>query len=569
MLVLVIAISLIAAATSYAQANIVIQNADSAGVGFNDTTPASPVGGNSGTTIGQQRLIVFQTAVSIWGAALKSSQTITIKGNFSALPCSSTSGSLGAAYADTIWWGFSGGAQNRLYSVALAEALSNRNLNGTSPEIDVTFNSSIGTSGCLDSDGQTSWYYGLDNNHRTNGIDLLIVLLHEIGHGLGFVSYTDESTGAFTNGIPSIWDDFLLDDSLGLAWSSPQMSDAQRAASATRYGNLLWSGPQVNADVPAAVLSAVPRLRITAPSQIAANYQIGTATFGPLLAAGIIPAQVVQSIPNDGCSIISNSLTGKIALIDRGTCSFVTKTKNAQNAGAVGVIIVDDSGSSTPPSMSGSDSTITIPTVSVTTADGNTIKNQLGAGVNASLLSDIRPFMYTPTTVAPGSSISHWDTALTPNQLMEPSLSDDLSHSVRTPQDLTLSLLRDIGWPINPNPPRVILIEQGTANTASTVDSVTFERGPFTVLTTHDFASDGHRRLIMYVTPALSSNPVPTVSVTANGIPLTVEAFGTFNALAGTSYIVVALPSLTPGDYSLVVTINGVGSANSPTITIQ
>jgi len=47
-------------------ATITIVNADGAGEGFNDPTPAAPVGGNPGTTVGAQRLYVFQYAASIW-----------------------------------------------------------------------------------------------------------------------------------------------------------------------------------------------------------------------------------------------------------------------------------------------------------------------------------------------------------------------------------------------------------------------------------------------------------------------------------------------------------------------
>ena len=36
------------------------------------------------------------------------------------------------------------------------------------------------------------------------------------------------------------------------------------------------------------------------------------------------------------------SMTGKIALVDRGTCPFVVKVKNAQNAGAIGVVVADN-----------------------------------------------------------------------------------------------------------------------------------------------------------------------------------------------------------------------------------
>jgi hypothetical protein len=40
-------------------ATILLVNNDAAGQGFNDPTPATPVGGNTGTTIGAQRQIAF------------------------------------------------------------------------------------------------------------------------------------------------------------------------------------------------------------------------------------------------------------------------------------------------------------------------------------------------------------------------------------------------------------------------------------------------------------------------------------------------------------------------------
>ena len=53
-------------------ATLTIVNIDGPGEGFNDATPATPVGGNPGTTIGAQRLYVFQYAASIWGSLLTS-----------------------------------------------------------------------------------------------------------------------------------------------------------------------------------------------------------------------------------------------------------------------------------------------------------------------------------------------------------------------------------------------------------------------------------------------------------------------------------------------------------------
>ncbi len=78
-------------------ATITIVNVDGAGEGFNDPTPAAPVGGNPGVTIGQQRLNVFQTAADIWGAILPGSVQIRVQSAFDPLTCTATSAVLGSA----------------------------------------------------------------------------------------------------------------------------------------------------------------------------------------------------------------------------------------------------------------------------------------------------------------------------------------------------------------------------------------------------------------------------------------------------------------------------------------
>jgi hypothetical protein len=353
--------------------------------------------------------------------------------------------------------------------VALANALSNSDLNGSTSEIIAQFNNNLGKPGCLDS---LHWYYGLDTNEGTNGIDLVAILLHELGHGLGFQTFTSDS-GFQSLGVPSIYDRFLFDNTQNKTWA--QMTTAERGQSATNTGNLVWIGQQVLNDVPG--MLSTPRLTVNSPTAIAGNYEVGTAAFGPRLTASGVTGGVIQGIDpsndsgestTDGCSPLTNTaaVSGKIALIDRGTCPFVLKVKNAQNAGAIGVIIVDNAPGSPPPGMAGSDSTITIPSVRVTQADGNTIRAQLASGVNATLRVDPsvpggtdvlgRPRVYAPNPVEGGSSISHWDTTAFPNLLMEPTINSDLTHSVLAPQDLTFALLRDLGWctncPLQPPP---------------------------------------------------------------------------------------------------------------------
>ena len=63
----------------------------------------------------------------------------------------------------------------------------------------------------------------------------------------------------------------------------------------------------------------------------------------------------------DACTAITNSIAGKIALIDRGTCNFRSKALAAQNAGAVGVIIANNT-SGAPNNMTGTPAPILKPT---------------------------------------------------------------------------------------------------------------------------------------------------------------------------------------------------------------
>ncbi|HEX7154058.1 MAG TPA: M36 family metallopeptidase [Thermoanaerobaculia bacterium] len=110
---------------------------------------------------------------------------------------------------------------------------------------------------------------------------------------------------------------------------------------------------------------------------------IGTASFGPALtttgANG--PIAVAPAGNTEGCvAFAAGTFTGKLAVIDRGTCDFVVKTKNAQNAGARGVIIANHvTGGDAISGMSGTDTTITIPAAFVGYTHGIAIKAQAGS----------------------------------------------------------------------------------------------------------------------------------------------------------------------------------------------
>ncbi|HEY2292217.1 MAG TPA: PA domain-containing protein [Thermoanaerobaculia bacterium] len=446
---------------AFATAHIVIVNIDPPGSGFNDPTPATPAGGNPGTTVGQQRLAAFQYAADIWGSILDSPVTIYVQASFQPLPCTATTGILGEASALQVTGNFPNAElPDTWYHVALANKLAGADLfpgpNGTgADDIFAFFNSAVGQPSCLPG---TIWYYGLDDNHGTQ-TDLVTVLLHEFAHGLGFVGFFNPSTGALLAGFPDVYSQYTYDTTIHKSW--PVMTDAERAAAVLDTNHVIWTGINVTAAAPHVLQPGTPQVTVNAPAALG-TLRVGTAAFGPALsspgvtgnvAIGQDPADAAGPSTTDGCSAITTNLTGRIALLDRGTCGFVVKVKNAQNAGAIGVLIAENVAVSPPGGMTGVDPTITIPSVRITLADGNAIKAALASGnvnvtirLNLNVLLGADPgghlLLNAPLPLASSSSYSHWDQIAFPNLLMEPNYNFDHTHDV----DLTRQEMIDIGW---------------------------------------------------------------------------------------------------------------------------
>jgi hypothetical protein len=119
----------------------------------------------------------------------------------------------------------------------------------------------------------------------------------------------------------------------------------------------------------------------------------------------------------------------------------------------------------------------------------------------------------------------------------------------------------------------VIFIEQGTTNRAAALDSVTWLRGPFRVLNLFNFSADRHTRVVLFTSDLGLTQPDSTqLTVRAGGVTLTVESVGPVLGVSdmSASFIVVRLPDGLPtGDLLLVVTLRGVASSNSPTLSIS
>ena len=122
---------------------------------------------------------------------------------------------------------------------------------------------------------------------------------------------------------------------------------------------------------------------IDAPSTAAGTYGATGAAFGPALdptgfAGDIVLVDDGSALPAEGCGPLIGFPAGAIALVDRGTCPFTEKVANAQAAGAVAVIVVNNVPGA-PIEMGGADPTIQIPSVMVSQEDGALIKAGLPA----------------------------------------------------------------------------------------------------------------------------------------------------------------------------------------------
>jgi hypothetical protein len=468
-------------------AKIDIKSRDPAGIGFNDPTPVAPVGGNPGTTLGEQRWNVYKYVAGVWEQALKDDVTITVSAGWEALACNSNQAVLGSAGAWNIWHDFPGGQPGTWYPQALANKLAGVNLSAGNPDdgsgyggvdIKTQFNANLGNPGCLDG---LPFYLGLDGN--TGGkINFVETLLHELGHGLGFsvISvYTplglriNAAGTAYTNdGLPSVWEQFMYDNTAKKTWLN--MTSNERRLSAINPLGLAWIGTNAVKGA-ATMLNNVPVIRINSMAPggerlvdyNAATFGAPISNPGPLGQLAAVAAQAGEL--GNACSPLDAANTaavrGKTALISRGGCAFSQKVKNAQNAGAVGAVLANNVAGPIVPG--GSDPTITIPAAGISKADGDMLRAALAPTVNngGQVVPDTivaqwsrdktrwlggdgagRPLLYTPATLVGGSSVSHWDVSASPNLLMEPNINPDLGTKLTAPKDLTLPVLKDIGW---------------------------------------------------------------------------------------------------------------------------
>ncbi|HZW90535.1 MAG TPA: PA domain-containing protein [Myxococcaceae bacterium] len=426
--------SLLVSPVALGGAEIRILDGNHSGEGLNDSTPAEPLGGNPGTSVGQQRLMAAQYAAALWSATLGNQVPISINTQFVDLDCSGGTAVLGASGPSALY-------DDNRYPAALANERAGQDLDTGREEIDARFNARVGGSDC----GITSWYSGFDNLAPQGTTDLPSVFLHEMAHGLGFI----RSATSFR--------DQARDDTSGVLLS--QLSASDYDAAIRRPFGVSWVGPSVRAakDV---VLDRTDGLMRLPDGR---TFPLARARFGPGHVS--LSAPVVLALPADGgtahdaCGALAPA-PGALVMADRGLrsdaglfCFVSDRALNAQAAGAVGLIVRPSQPGTGPTSYTGDAGPgLTIPVWGISADDGTTLETYLessdgvvavdgdGRRAGENLSGDV--LLYTPSTYSDGSSVGHWDSSASPPLLMMPTINPGLPRNL----DLTPAALRDVGW---------------------------------------------------------------------------------------------------------------------------
>jgi minor extracellular serine protease Vpr len=208
------------------------------------------------------------------------------------------------------------------------------------------------------------------------------------GYGAGFIAF---GGSAFSHDIAEALEDTIVDGmdvvnmSLGGKVQGPHDLLAEAVQGTVDAGLVVAvaagnEGPgDMTVSSPGSALGALTAGASTNPHFIGIPVTVGADTFGAAVgdfnSFGQVTADYTVTDPANGCTAISTDLAGKIALIDRGVCTFTTKVRNAENAGAIGVLVVNNvAGDPVAMAHDGTDPFPEIPAAMLSQEDGNEIK---------------------------------------------------------------------------------------------------------------------------------------------------------------------------------------------------
>lgn len=229
--------------------------------------------------------------------------------------------------------------------------------------------------------------------------------------------------------------------------------------------------------------SPEPTFSVLSPTSLEGSYQFAAPTWGGEYQSGTAYGQLVlandgSANPTLGCGTLVNAvaMAGNIAVMDRGTCEFGTKAFNAQNAGAVAAIIINNTGGLIQMGAGTQSPNVTIPVIMITQADGNAIKAQLnqGATVTALLgqrnewLSTVQVGAFSHVSASDGGYAYHrdgGDIALLAGQAYPVSILASALNGAALPQQVRIWLDGDQDGTFAPNE----LLFNGTGNAGTAI----------------------------------------------------------------------------------------------------
>lgn len=212
-------------------------------------------------------------------------------------------------------------------------------------------------------------------------------IIHDVWYQYGF----DEVSGNFqfdNFGKGGAGNDFVraeAQDARITSATGPQRNNANFGTPADgalpRMQMYLWSG-----------IPDKDMFRVTSPASITGSYPAVEAVWSKKLTSTpltgkLVVAETADANSAEGCSAYINTgaVAGNIAVVYRGTCGFAIKAEQAQAAGAIALIVVNNAPGA-PSSMGGTPSVkIEIPAVMISQADGKTIHDLLKTGVEVSI----------------------------------------------------------------------------------------------------------------------------------------------------------------------------------------
>jgi hypothetical protein len=237
-----------------------------------------------------QAQAAFQHAVNIWSSLITSTVPIEVVAEFAPLG----SGVLGSAGANYVVRNFSGAPQaNVWYPAGLANKLAGTDLfTGTdNHDINASFSSSF------------TWYYGTDGLAPAGQYDFVSVVLHELGHGLGFFGSANVSAGSGSwglSGFPTVYDLSVFNGSGQQIINTSLFPNPSAALAAQlQSNNLFWTG----ANGVAANGGASPKLYAPASWESGSSYShLDEATYPAGNANSLMTPQLgsAEAIHNPG-----------------------------------------------------------------------------------------------------------------------------------------------------------------------------------------------------------------------------------------------------------------------------